>query len=73
MDFGGRGFMLHLHTERDPIAMVFEDLQWADTALLDYIEYLIEWSMGHPIFILTLSRPEFALFDGGRVLYGVAV
>src|SRR5213076_206088 len=30
--------------ERDPITMVFEDLQWADSALLDFIEYLLEWS-----------------------------
>jgi class 3 adenylate cyclase/tetratricopeptide (TPR) repeat protein len=46
--------------ERDPITMVFEDLQWADSALLDFIEYLLEWSKGHPVFILTLSRPELA-------------
>jgi class 3 adenylate cyclase/tetratricopeptide (TPR) repeat protein len=46
--------------ERDPITMVFEDLQWADSALLDFIEHLLEWSKGHPIFILTLSRPELA-------------
>jgi class 3 adenylate cyclase len=41
-----------------PIIMVFEDLQWADTALLDFIEYLLEWSRESPLFILTLSRPE---------------
>jgi class 3 adenylate cyclase/predicted ATPase len=44
--------------DEDPVAMVFEDLQWADTALLDFIEYLLEWSKDHPLFILTLSRPE---------------
>jgi class 3 adenylate cyclase/tetratricopeptide (TPR) repeat protein len=44
--------------DRGPVAMVFEDLQWADTALLDFIEYLLEWSKDHPLFILTLSRPE---------------
>src|SRR5207248_328514 len=44
--------------EQDPITMVFEDLQWADSALLDFIEYLLEWSKDHPIFILTLARPE---------------
>jgi class 3 adenylate cyclase/tetratricopeptide (TPR) repeat protein len=41
-----------------PIVMVFEDLQWADTALLDFIEYLLEWSREYPLFILTLARPE---------------
>jgi class 3 adenylate cyclase/tetratricopeptide (TPR) repeat protein len=44
--------------DKDPVAIVFEDLQWADTALLDFIEYLLEWSKDHPLFILTLSRPE---------------
>jgi class 3 adenylate cyclase/tetratricopeptide (TPR) repeat protein len=44
--------------DRDPVVMVFEDLQWADLALLDFIEYLLEWSKDHPLFILTLSRPE---------------
>src|SRR3989440_10640525 len=46
--------------ETSPVAMVFEDLHWADSALLDFIEYLIEWSKDHPVFILTLSRPELA-------------
>jgi class 3 adenylate cyclase/tetratricopeptide (TPR) repeat protein len=46
--------------ERNPVVMVFEDLQWADTALLDFIEYLLEWSRAHPLFILTLARPEIA-------------
>jgi predicted ATPase len=44
--------------DQDPLAMVFEDLQWADAALLDFIEYLLEWSKDHPLFILTLARPE---------------
>ena len=38
--------------------MVFEDIQWADASLLDFIEYLIEWSRDHRIFVLTLGRPE---------------
>jgi class 3 adenylate cyclase/tetratricopeptide (TPR) repeat protein len=46
--------------EQGPLEMIFEDLQWADAALLDFIEYLLEWSKDHPIFILTLARPEIA-------------
>jgi class 3 adenylate cyclase/tetratricopeptide (TPR) repeat protein len=45
--------------EKDPTVMVFEDMQWADAALVDFIEYLLEWSRNHPIFVLTLTRPEF--------------
>jgi class 3 adenylate cyclase/tetratricopeptide (TPR) repeat protein len=41
-----------------PTIMVFEDMQWADTALLDFVEYLLEWSRAHPLFIVALSRPE---------------
>ena len=38
--------------------MVFEDMQWADAALLDFVEHLLEWSRNHPLFVLTLARPE---------------
>ncbi len=41
-----------------PVAMVFEDLQWADDGLLDFIEELIAWSRGHSIYVITLARPE---------------
>jgi class 3 adenylate cyclase/tetratricopeptide (TPR) repeat protein len=44
--------------DRGPTVMVFEDLQWADTSLLDFIEYLLDWSRSHPLFIITLARPE---------------
>ncbi len=44
--------------ETGPTVMIFEDMQWADAALLDFIEYLLEWSRGHPLFVLTLARPE---------------
>jgi class 3 adenylate cyclase/tetratricopeptide (TPR) repeat protein len=40
------------------VALVFEDLQWADDGLLDFIEHLLEWSRNFPIFIVTLARPE---------------
>jgi class 3 adenylate cyclase/tetratricopeptide (TPR) repeat protein len=46
--------------ERYPVIMVFEDMQWADDGLLDFIEHLLEWSRNHPIFILALARPELA-------------
>jgi len=46
--------------ERAPTVLVFEDLQWADSGLLDFVEYLLDWSRSHPIFVLALARPEFA-------------
>ncbi|MGZ4144318.1 MAG: AAA family ATPase [Actinomycetota bacterium] len=47
-------------SEEMPTIMVFEDVQWADASLLDFIEYLLDWSRNHRIFILTLGRPEIA-------------
>ena len=32
-------------------------------ALLDFVEYLLEWSRSHPIFVLTLARPELPTGD----------
>ena len=41
-----------------PTVLAFEDMQWADASLLDFVEYLLEWSRNHPIFVVTLARPE---------------
>jgi len=38
--------------------MVFEDLQWADPGLIDFVESILEWSRNYPIMVVTLSRPE---------------
>jgi class 3 adenylate cyclase/tetratricopeptide (TPR) repeat protein len=40
------------------VALVFEDLHHADSGLLDFIEHMLDWSRGLPIYIITLSRPE---------------
>ena len=40
------------------VLLVFQDLHWADSGTLDFIDHLVEWSRGAPIFILSLSRPE---------------
>ena len=46
--------------ETAPVVLVIEDIHWADNALLDFVEYLIEWSRHLPLFVLALSRPELA-------------
>src|SRR5207248_1463909 len=45
-------------SERSPVVLLFEDIQWADGALLEFVEYLLEWSRHRPLFVLALSRPE---------------
>ena len=39
-------------------ALVFEDLQWADSGLIDFVESILEWSRTLPLLVITLSRPE---------------
>jgi predicted ATPase/class 3 adenylate cyclase len=68
MEAGGHGDQENLFSawrifferlaDTDPTILVFEDLHWADDALLDFVEYLLDWSRDRPIFILTTARPE---------------
>jgi class 3 adenylate cyclase/tetratricopeptide (TPR) repeat protein len=43
---------------RGTTVLVFEDIHWADSGLLDFIDHLAEWARGAPILIVTLARPE---------------
>ncbi len=45
-------------SEQRPAVLVFEDMQWADVSLLDFVDYLLEWSRNYPIFVLALARPD---------------
>ena len=47
-------------SESDPVVLVFEDMQWADEGLLDFIEELVEFSASHAIFVATLAREDLA-------------
>ncbi len=44
--------------ETYPTVLVFEDMQWADASLLDFVEYLLEWSRDKPVLVVTLARPD---------------
>ena len=46
-------------SEREPLLLVFEDLHWADDALLDLIDYLVTHVRDHRVVFLALARPEF--------------
>jgi class 3 adenylate cyclase/tetratricopeptide (TPR) repeat protein len=54
-----------------PLVLVFEDIHWAEEALLELIEHLTSWVRDAPLLILCLARTE--LLDvhpgwgGGRV------
>jgi len=44
--------------ERGTTVLIFEDLQWADAGLIDFVESILEWSKGFSLLIVTLARPE---------------
>jgi class 3 adenylate cyclase len=44
--------------ERRPLVLVFEDLQWADDGLLDFVDHLVEWASGVPLLCVCTARPE---------------
>ena len=52
-----RRFVESLAAERTTV-LVFEDLHWADDALLTFIEHTADWVAGVPLLILCTARPE---------------
>ena len=50
--------MLEAVARSRPLVLVLEDLHWAESTLLDLVEYLVGWSHGAPILLLALARPE---------------
>ena len=58
LQFATRRLMEHL-SRREPLLLVFEDIHWADDALLDLVDYLVTRVQDHRILFLALARPEF--------------
>ena len=44
--------------EQRPLVLVFEDLHWAEDALLDFVDELVEWVSDVPLLVLASTRPE---------------
>ena len=44
--------------ENQPLVLAFEDIHWAEDALLDLIEHLAEWVRDAPLLIIGLARAE---------------
>ena len=41
-----------------PLALVFEDIHWAEPPLLDLIEHVADWTRDAPVLLLCLARPD---------------
>jgi class 3 adenylate cyclase/tetratricopeptide (TPR) repeat protein len=50
--------------------VVFEDLQWADELMLQFVEHLVDWAVGLPLLVVCAARPELyerhPAWGGGR-------
>jgi class 3 adenylate cyclase/tetratricopeptide (TPR) repeat protein len=40
------------------VVLVFQDLHWADSGTIDFVEHLLEWARNQPIYIVSLARPD---------------
>jgi class 3 adenylate cyclase/tetratricopeptide (TPR) repeat protein len=52
-----RKFLEALSRER-PLLVIFDDIQWAETTMLDLIEYLAGFSQGAPMLLLCPARKD---------------
>jgi class 3 adenylate cyclase/tetratricopeptide (TPR) repeat protein len=57
--------------EQHAIVLVFEDIQWADDGLLDFIDHLVDWVRDVPMLILCTARLELLerrpAWGGGKI------
>jgi predicted ATPase len=56
--FGGWRLFFERLAEETPVVLLVDDVQWADAGLLEFMDSLLDWSSQHPIFVVTLARPE---------------
>jgi hypothetical protein len=40
------------------VVLLVEDGQYADSGLLDFLDYLVDWTRDLPVYVLVLARPE---------------
>jgi class 3 adenylate cyclase/tetratricopeptide (TPR) repeat protein len=49
---------LEERARKRPLALVVEDIHWAEPTLLDLAEHLGDWTRDAPVLLLCLARPE---------------
>jgi len=42
----------------NPVILLVEDAQYADTGLLDFLDHLMDWVRDLPVYVLVFARPE---------------
>jgi predicted ATPase len=56
--FAGWRLFFERLTAEHTVVLVVEDAQYADAGLLDFLDYLIDWSKDLPVYLLVFARPE---------------
>ena len=56
--FAGWRLFFERLTAEHPVLLMVEDAQYADEGMLDFLDYLIDWSKDLPVHVLVLARPE---------------
>ena len=54
---GWRLFFERLAAEQ-PVVLLIEDAQHADSGLLDFLDHLVDWVRDLPVYVLVFARPE---------------
>jgi predicted ATPase len=52
-----RAFLEAVAAQR-PFVLVIEDLHWADSTLLEFVEHVVAWATAVPLVVLCTARPE---------------
>jgi class 3 adenylate cyclase/tetratricopeptide (TPR) repeat protein len=43
---------------QSPLVVVFDDVHWAESTFLDFVDHVSDWSRDAPILVVCLARPE---------------
>ena len=65
--FAGWRLFFERLADIQPVVMLIEDAQYADSGLLDFLDHLVDWARDLPIFVLVFARPE---LEHGRPGFG---
>jgi len=56
--FGAWQAFLDANAAQRPLVLIFEDIHWADPAMLAFIQHLVKWSTGVSIVVVCTCRPQ---------------
>ncbi|HXS67015.1 MAG TPA: adenylate/guanylate cyclase domain-containing protein, partial [Streptosporangiaceae bacterium] len=51
-------YLLEQLGRSSPVVMVWEDLHWAESTLLDMIDHVVNWLTDVPVMLICVSRPD---------------